>query len=213
MKVPVFEFVINLLIAAILAYILGLLYVRFAATLSNRKKLANDFILITMTTMIVITIVKSSLALSLGLVGALSIVRFRAAIKEPTELGYLFFAIAIGLGCGADQRVITIVGFLIISSIIVIKSRTCRSYPVNNFYLNVTSHGENELKLESIVEILKQYSISVELRRYDESKDVLEASFMVEYDSFEKMRESKNALRKFDDSVNISFMENRGIIN
>ena len=119
-KVPVFEFVINLLIAAILAYILGLLYVRFAATLSNRKKLANDFILITMTTMIVITIVKSSLALSLGLVGALSIVRFRAAIKEPTELGYLFFAIAIGLGCGADQRVITIVGFLIISSIIVI---------------------------------------------------------------------------------------------
>ena len=45
-----------------------------------------------MTTMVVITIVKSSLALSLGLVGALSIVRFRAAIKEPEELAFYFFS-------------------------------------------------------------------------------------------------------------------------
>jgi hypothetical protein len=62
--------------------------------------------MITMTTMLIITIVKASLALSLGLVGALSIVRFRAAIKEPEELAYLFLAIAIGLDFGAGQRVI-----------------------------------------------------------------------------------------------------------
>ena len=53
----------------------------------------------------VILIVKSSLALSLGLVGALSIVRFRTPIKEPEELIYLFLAIAIGLGFGAGQIV------------------------------------------------------------------------------------------------------------
>ena len=57
-------------------------------------------------------IVKNSLALSLGLVGALSIVRFRAAIKEPEELIYLFLIIATGLGCGAGQIKITIVGVL-----------------------------------------------------------------------------------------------------
>ena len=50
----------------------------------------------------------SDLVLSLGMVGALSIVRFRAAIKEPEELSYLFLTIAIGLRVGADQRVITI---------------------------------------------------------------------------------------------------------
>ena len=55
-----------------------------------------------MTTYIVIMVVKNSLALSLGLVGALSIVRFRAAIKEPEELVYLFLIIAAGLGCGAN---------------------------------------------------------------------------------------------------------------
>ena len=66
--------------------------------------------LLAVTTMFIITVVKSSLALSLGLVGALSIVRFRAAIKEPEELTYLFFAISIGLGLGADQRVVTLAG-------------------------------------------------------------------------------------------------------
>ena len=48
-------------------------------------------------------IVKNSIALSLGLVGALSIVRFRAAIKEPEELTYLFLVIATGLGTGSGQ--------------------------------------------------------------------------------------------------------------
>jgi Ca2+/Na+ antiporter len=57
-------------------------------------------------------IVKSSLALSLGLVGALSIVRFRAAIKEPEELVYLFLVITAGLGCGAGQIKIIVVGIL-----------------------------------------------------------------------------------------------------
>ena len=70
--------------------------------LSNRKIFSKNFFIITTTTMLIITVVKSSLALSLGLVGALSIIRFRAAIKEPEELGYLFLTISIGLGCGAD---------------------------------------------------------------------------------------------------------------
>ena len=102
-------FVINLILAAVLSYILSRLYVRFGRSLSNRSQFAENFVLLSMTTMVIITIVKSSLALSLGLVGALSIVRFRAAIKEPEELSYLFLAIAIGLGLGANQQVITLV--------------------------------------------------------------------------------------------------------
>ena len=88
--------------------------------LSNRKLFSKTFLLIAMTTMLIITIVKSSLALSLGLVGALSIIRFRAAIKEPEELSYLFLAIAIGLGFGANQSVITLVGFIVITTIIIV---------------------------------------------------------------------------------------------
>ena len=64
-----------------------------------------------MTTMLIITVVKSSLALSLGLVGALSIVRFRAAIKEPEELAYLFLTIAIGLALGREPATVRTGGF------------------------------------------------------------------------------------------------------
>ena len=82
LQVSIFDFFINLLLAAAFSYILGKVYVEYGESLSNRHKFARNFILLTMTTMVVITIVKSSLALSLGLVGALSIVRFRAPIKE-----------------------------------------------------------------------------------------------------------------------------------
>ena len=63
-------------------------------------------------------VVKTSLALSLGLVGALSIVRFRTPIKEPEELIYLFLAIAIGLGFGAGYPIITILIVIVILVII-----------------------------------------------------------------------------------------------
>ena len=103
-------FVISLMCAAILSFLVQLFYIRYSSTLSNRKEFSKNFVILGVTTSIVIMIVKSSLALSLGLVGALSIVRFRAAIKEPEELVYLFLIIAIGLGCGANQLIITITG-------------------------------------------------------------------------------------------------------
>ena len=90
---------ISLITAAILGVLLGKAYVRFGTALSNRSQFARNFLLLTVTTTLIIGIVKSSLALSLGLVGALSIVRFRAAIKEPEELAFLFLSIAVGLEC------------------------------------------------------------------------------------------------------------------
>ena len=104
------NFVLSLVCAAILSFLVQLFYVRYSSTLSNRKEFSKNFVILGVTTCIVIMIVKSSLALSLGLVGALSIVRFRAAIKEPEELVYLFLIIAIGLGCGANQLIITVTG-------------------------------------------------------------------------------------------------------
>ena len=67
-----------------------------------------------------ITVIKFSLALSLGLVGALSIVRFRAAIKEPEELIYLFLIIGIGLAAGANQFLVAIIATVFISLILVL---------------------------------------------------------------------------------------------
>ena len=89
-KLSSFEFLKSLIAAAILGYLINLIYVKYSNPLSNKVQFSKNFIILSVTTCIIITIVKSSLALSLGLVGALSIVRFRAAIKEPEELIYLF---------------------------------------------------------------------------------------------------------------------------
>jgi hypothetical protein len=75
--------------------------------MGNLGNIGNVLPLLSLVTFLVILVVKTSLALSLGLVGALSIVRFRAPIKEPMELTFIFIAIAIGLGTGAGKPVVT----------------------------------------------------------------------------------------------------------
>ena len=96
-------FVVSLICSVVLSLLIQIFYIKFSSTLSNRMNFSKNFVLLGATTCIIIVIVKNSLALSLGLVGALSIVRFRAAIKEPEELVYLFLVITVGLGCGAGQ--------------------------------------------------------------------------------------------------------------
>ena len=97
-------FIPNLFITTLLGWLLGLLYAKFGISLSNRKMLTTTLLLISLTTMIIISVVQSSLALSLGLVGALSIVRLRTAIKEPEELAYFFIAISLGIGMALAAR-------------------------------------------------------------------------------------------------------------
>ena len=94
-RIPIITFIFNFCITGLLTIPLSWAYINYGGSLSNRRTFSKNFILLSMTTMLIISIVKSSLALSLGLVGALSIIRFRAAIKEPEELAYLFIAIAI----------------------------------------------------------------------------------------------------------------------
>tara|TARA_B100000767_G_scaffold257366_1_gene265164 strand:+ start:137 stop:829 length:693 start_codon:yes stop_codon:yes gene_type:complete len=122
-QIELSNFILSLFCAAVLSFIVHLFYIRFSSTLSNRIEFSKNFVVLGVATCIVIMIVKSSLALSLGLVGALSIVRFRAAIKEPEELVYLFLIIAVGLGCGANQLIVTTVGIFFALLTIIIYSK------------------------------------------------------------------------------------------
>jgi hypothetical protein len=108
-NISLLDVLIAILVASLCAWIVKNVYVKYGMSLNNRSNFSNVFIPLAITTSIVITVVKFSLALSLGLVGALSIVRFRVAIKEPEELVYLFVVIAIGLAAGANQAKIAII--------------------------------------------------------------------------------------------------------
>jgi len=78
---------------------------------------------LTMVTTLVILAVTSNVMLSLGMVGALSIVRFRAAIKEPFEIVFLFWSLACGIVIGAGMFMVAIVGSVVIAVILVVFAR------------------------------------------------------------------------------------------
>jgi hypothetical protein len=211
-QIPVLTFIINLLIAAVLSFILSKIYTKFADSLSNRELFGRNFLLITLTTVLIISIIKSSLALSLGLVGALSIVRFRAAIKEPEELGYLFLAIGIGLGLGAGQTVITSVAFIIITSIIIIRKKYFyKDRGSQNLNFTIFSHNPHKIELEKVIEKLTKHCSAIDLQRFDVSKESFEACFLLEFNDIEQINKAKYDLQKLDDSLQITFLDNRKI--
>ena len=155
-------FILSLLCAAILSFLVQLFYIRYSSTLSNRKEFAKIFVVLGVTTCIVIMIVKSSLALSLGLVGALSIVRFRAAIKEPEELVYLFLIIAIGLGCGANQLLIITTGIFFSLIIIMLYSGYLKSSKKNldeKINAGIIIEGNiSDVQINSLINEIKKIS-------------------------------------------------------
>lgn len=201
-------FIFSFIVCATLAFMLGRLYVKYGNSLSNRKSFSRNFIVLAITTMFIISVVKSSLALSLGLVGALSIVRFRSAIKEPEELTYLFLTIAIGLGCGAGLTILTMVAFVGFVIVIWFNNRFQKDVETQNLYLTVTSDAPGTVDLTKIVEELKKYCSSIKLKRSDENAGLMEASFYVELDDLEHLEQAKTALKSIHPSVAVTFMDN-----
>ena len=178
-QIDITNFVLSLVFAAILSFFVQLFYIRYSSTLSNRKEFSKNFVILGVTTCIVIMIVKSSLALSLGLVGALSIVRFRAAIKEPEELVYLFLIIAIGLGCGANQLIITVVGIVFALILIMIYSGYLKNSKKNiEQVINlgiIVEENINDTQINNLINDIKKISSElkfVSMSRTNESTTI-----------------------------------------
>ena len=94
----------QILFSALLAgIIIRFLYIRFSNSFSSKSAYANTLLMVTVCVASLIAVVKSSLALSLGLVGALSVIRFRTAVKEPYTLSFILLSVCIGIALGASQ--------------------------------------------------------------------------------------------------------------
>ncbi len=202
------DFLINSAVIIILAVILEFTYIKCARTISNRRQFAGVFLLIAFTTMLIITIVKSSLALSLGLVGALSIVRFRAAIKEPEELAYLFFAISVGLGLGANQTLVTVEAFAIGMIIIWGRHLIKRKDTYQNLYLNISGETDT-LQLNDVAAAVKESFGKYTLKRFDENGKTIEAAFVIDAPGAEKLQKFNERIKKLSGTTRVSFIESK----
>jgi len=209
-EIDLLNFFYAIILSLILSYLVKLTYVRVGKSLNDKSYFSDTFIPLALITTLVITVIKFSLALSLGLVGALSIVRFRAAIKEPEELVYLFFVISIGLSNGANQFLLSIFATLVIISFLFarqlfenkFKKDTQFDFDSNILNINIFDNDKKDIKeiiskIESKVKYLKLKSANIE----DKSSSYI---FWYNLDS-EKLDEFLNDIRLLSDkNTNIS---------
>ena len=145
---------IDSMIALIAAFLLGLLiytlYKRTFKGVMYSESFNLSLILLTLLTTFIILAVTSNVVLSLGMVGALSIVRFRTAIKDPLDLVYLFWAIGGGIVVGAGMIPLALIGSIFIALILWIKSTVSIK---NQPYLIIIHSNEEkaEAKAQSIL--------------------------------------------------------------
>ena len=208
--------VINLGVGVFLSLLLRWHFKYFGSTLSNRDEFSQVCPFILLTTILIITVVKSSLALSLGLVGALSIVRFRTPIKEPEELAYLFIAIAMGLGLGADQRIPTLVAGPLILLVMAVFKWNRKESKKKNLYLSLdweVTVKESAGLLSRFTDVIKNHVLISDLRRIDVREAGLEATFFIDVQNPDNLSALIDDLQKSFSGIGVTFIDQNQMPN
>lgn len=150
-SVSIFDMAIALLLAFGIGLFIFFVYKKTYQGVMYSSSFGTTLIALTMITTVVILAVTSNVVLSLGMVGALSIVRFRTAIKEPLDIAFLFWSIAVGIVLAAGMILLAVIGSVIIGAILLVfvnKKSHCNPYIV---VLSCVSH-EAEKKAKEYLE-------------------------------------------------------------
>jgi hypothetical protein len=123
----------------------------------------------------------------------------------------LFLAISIGLGFGANQGSVTVLAFMIITSMIVLTNFYRKSDDYQNLHLTISCENDPKLELNQVVEILNKNCSKVVLKRFDSQQNMFQSIFLVEFHAIEDLEKTKAALQKTNDAVRITYSENKGI--
>ena len=109
---------LSLAMAVVLGMLLYFVYRKTYRGTVYSKDFNLTLLLVAIITTLVMQAIGSNLALSLGMVGSLSIIRFRTAVKEPRDIAFLFWAIAIGLTCGSEMYLIGLLGSVVLTVVV-----------------------------------------------------------------------------------------------
>lgn len=145
--------ILQLLITTLLA-----LYVFFIYRLVTRKTFYSSTFNLTLIAMAIITAaiiltIQSNIVLSLGMVGALSIIRFRTAIKDPLDLVFLYWSISIGIICGAGLSVIAVSLTVLMSAVVLLMQK----YPTKKESMILIVNSSNNKNDQLILDVVKKY--------------------------------------------------------
>lgn len=155
-------------------------YIFMVYRMLNRKAFYNrnfnlSLIALAVITAAVILTIQSNIVISLGMVGALSIVRFRTAVKDPMDLVFLFWSISAGIICGAGFAVVAVVASIVITVIILL----CDKMPVGTAAV-ILLVNSTDYKTESrIMEVVEKYCESSKVKARNLTKDKLNMAIEV----------------------------------
>lgn len=176
-SVTVEMILISVAIAFVISLFIVFIYKKTFSGVVYNKSTVLTIVIISMVTAMVIRTINSNLSLSLGMVGALSIVRFRTAIKEPVDTAFLFWAITAGIMTGAGLYVISIVGSLflgILYYVLYLLDVKAKS----QYLLVVAYREEGATAVESIIKTINKKK----LKSKSLSGNLMELTYEIEYD-------------------------------
>lgn len=173
---------IDLLISLSLSILLGFavvgVYRLTHRGLNYERSFLVTLVMISPIVAVVIMLIGSNLALSLGMVGALSIIRFRTVIKDSRDMIYLFWMIAVGLGCGTYNWIVTLVATIFIAFVLFLLHFIKYGQALHSDYVLVLK-GQQQQPIESIKQTINTFASIVELRSLDIGPNEWEMVFEV----------------------------------
>lgn len=202
-------FLISILLCILCSLILKFVFETKSRSYTNQ--ISKIIPILSIVTFLVISVVKSSLALSLGLVGALSIIRFRTPIKNPEDLIYLFLALSIGIGFGANQITITLITFVTTIFLIYFILSKKNNVKENKYNLIIKIDGKNfDLKVDfsKIIKLIKNTFHDADLLKYEKSNENQYALyFNLELENINQLNDLNIELEKFIKVYDFYFFE------
>ena len=207
-ELDLFSIIFNFIMCVLMSFIARLFYIKYSTSLTGKHHIGTVIPILSTIVFLVILIVKSSLALSLGLVGALSIVRFRTPIKEPEELVYLFLSIAIGLGYAAGYTFLTTIITLAILGMIFLWLSN-RKIDNKNEYNLILSWENESINFEKITDEIMEISSSLKLIRFNKGPLNKTASFMIVPNNDMDIDGIIKKLSEVDSKIEVNFYESK----
>lgn len=152
-----FDVFVNIITAFIYGMLIATLYRYTYKGFSYTADFVNTLIIIAMVTAVVIMVIGNNLARAFGLVGAMSIIRFRTALKDSRDIAFVFFALAAGMAAGAGNHLIGMVAVPIIALVILVLYWTRYAVKEQNEYLLKFWMVPNDVEEPVYVPVFRKY--------------------------------------------------------
>jgi uncharacterized membrane protein YhiD involved in acid resistance len=180
------EIIANIVVALLCGLCIAWLYRHTYRGAGFSIGFVNSLVFLTMITTVMILAIGSNLARAFGLVGAMSIIRFRTAVKDTTDIVYIFFVLAVGMAAGGGYHKIAIIGTITVGGMIYLFSRSGAFASKKEEYLLQFSYSPNGDSSPAFAPVLRKYCRShhvINTRSLGADGESLELSYYV------KMRE------------------------